>query len=187
MNTIDMDINKIKPYEKNAKKHDDTQISNVAESIKQFGWKQPMVIDKDGVIVIGHCRYKAAKKLGLKVVPVVMADELNDEQVRKLRLIDNKTNESPWDFDLLAEDLEGINFDEFEVDWGIIDKPSIEECDDGEVQDNTNNKVQIIVIFDDCMKMKKLEQDIRDLIDESGASAKVMMVDEDNESNEKSL
>lgn len=91
----------------------------MAESIKQFGWKQPMVIDKDGVIVIGHCRYEAAKRLGLKVVPVVMADELNDEQVRKLRLLDNKTNESPWDFDLLTEDLEGLDFDEFEVDWGI--------------------------------------------------------------------
>lgn len=187
MNIIDMDINKIKPYEKNAKKHDDTQISNVAESIKQFGWKQPMVIDKDGVIVIGHCRYAAAKKMGLKVVPVVMADELNDEQVRKLRLLDNKTNESPWDFDLLAEDLEGMDFDGFEMDWGIMEEPSIEDCNDGEVRDNTNKEVQIVVTFDNCAKMRRLEQNIRDLIDESGAKAKVIMLDENNEGDEKSV
>ena len=128
MNIIDMNIENLKPYSLNAKKHDDTQISNVAESIKQFGWKQPIVIDKDGVIVIGHCRYEAAKKLGLKVVPVVMADELDDEQVRKLRLLDNKTNESPWDFDLLAESLEGLNFDDFKIDW-CMEYEQKDECE----------------------------------------------------------
>lgn len=69
MNIIMKSLGEITPYEKNAKKHDKTQINNVAESIKQYGFVQPIVIDKDGVIVIGHCRALAAKKLGLKEVP----------------------------------------------------------------------------------------------------------------------
>ena len=93
----------IKPYEKNAKKHGRAQIDNVAESIRQFGFAQPLVIDKDGVLIIGHCRLAAAKKLKLKEVPCVCMDELTDEQVAKLRLLDNKLNESDWDFELLAE------------------------------------------------------------------------------------
>ena len=68
MNIIEREVDKLIPYSKNAKKHDETQISNVAESIKQFGFVQPVVVDKNGVIVIGHCRTLAAKKLGMKTV-----------------------------------------------------------------------------------------------------------------------
>lgn len=85
MNVIQKQINEIMPYEKNAKKHDKTQIANVAESIKQYGFVQPVVIDRDGVIVIGHCRTLAAKKLGLKEVPCVCVDDLTPEQVAALR------------------------------------------------------------------------------------------------------
>lgn len=113
-------INDIKPYARNAKKHDDKQIANVAESIKQFGWQQPIVCDADGVIIIGHCRLLAAKKLGLKKVPVKTVDNLSEEQVKKLRALDNKLNESEWDFDLLAEDIADLDFSGFDIDWGII-------------------------------------------------------------------
>ena len=108
MNVIKKNIDDLRPYEKNAKKHDDTQIKNVAESIKQFGFVQPIVIDADGVIVIGHCRYEASRRLGLKEVPCVMVDELSDDQVKALRLADNKTNESPWDSELLNEELQTL-------------------------------------------------------------------------------
>ena len=104
------DIASVKPYARNAKKHDETQIANVAESIKQFGWQQPIVCDADGVIIIGHCRLLAAKKLGLKKVPVKTVDNLSEEQVKKLRALDNKLNESDWDFDLLAEDIGELDF-----------------------------------------------------------------------------
>lgn len=114
-----VDIEKITPYEKNAKKHDKTQIANVAESIKQFGWTQPIVCDKDGVIIIGHCRLLAAKKLKLDKVPVKYATDLTDEQVKKLRNLDNKLNESEWDFDLLATDIDGLDFSGFDIYWGI--------------------------------------------------------------------
>ena len=102
MNIENIAIKDIKPYERNAKKHDETQIKNVMESIKQFGFAQPLVVDKDNVLIIGHCRLIAAKRLKLKEVPVVRMDELTQEQVDKLRLLDNKLNESEWDFDLLA-------------------------------------------------------------------------------------
>ena len=113
------DISSVKPYARNAKKHDETQIANVAESIKQFGWQQPIVCDKDGVIIIGHCRLLAAKKLGLKKVPVKTVDNLSEEQVKKLRALDNKLNESDWDFDLLAEDIGELDFSGFDIDWGF--------------------------------------------------------------------
>ena len=85
MNVQNRSVKDIRPYEKNAKKHDKTQIANVAESIKQYGFVQPIVVDRDGVIVIGHCRFEAAKKLGMKEVPCVCVDELTDEQVKALR------------------------------------------------------------------------------------------------------
>lgn len=109
----------IVPYAKNAKKHDNRQINNVAESIKQYGFVQPIVIDRDGVIVIGHCRALAAKKLGMKEVPCVCVDDLTPEQVNALRIVDNKSNESDWDYDLLADELAELDLSDFDFDFGI--------------------------------------------------------------------
>lgn len=124
-------LDTIKPYEKNAKKHDKTQIDNVAESIRQYGFVQPIVVDKDGVIVIGHCRALGAKKLGLKEVPCVCVEDLTTEQVNALRIVDNKSNESDWDFDLLADELSDLDLSAFDFDWGLQD-----ELDDSVVEDD---------------------------------------------------
>ena len=113
-------LSEIKPYKHNAKKHDEKQIGNVAESIYQFGWQQPLVLDKDKVIIIGHCRYLAAKKLKLKTVPCKIAADLTADEVKKLRALDNKLNESEWDLDMLSLDIGGLDFKGFDVDWGII-------------------------------------------------------------------
>lgn len=110
------------PYEKNTKKHDKTQIANVAESIRQYGFVQPIVVDKNDVIVIGHCRYEAAKKLKLETVPCVCVDELTDEQVKALRIVDNKSNESPWDMEFLADELAEVDFSAFDFDFGLEDE-----------------------------------------------------------------
>ena len=111
-------VDAIKMYERNAKLHPTKQVDAIAHSIKEFGFRQPLVIDADNVIVIGHGRLMAAKKLGLKDVPCVRADDLSAEQIKALRLADNKTNESEWDLDLLGDELDGI-FDLYMSEFGF--------------------------------------------------------------------
>lgn len=112
MNIIERRVDELLPYEKNPRKNDDA-VKYVAESIKQFGFKVPIVIDKYGVIVAGHTRWKAAKKLKMSAVPCIVADDLTDEQIKAFRLADNKVSEkAEWDFDLLAEEMEDlVDFD----------------------------------------------------------------------------
>ena len=118
MQVVEKKITEIKPYEKNPRKNDNA-VDAVANSISQFGFKVPVVIDKDGVIVCGHTRYKAAKKLGLDSVPCVVASDLTDEQIKAYRLADNKVSElAEWDIDLLGEELDGI-FDIDMTDFGF--------------------------------------------------------------------
>lgn len=124
----------IVPYAGNAKKHDKRQINNVAESIKQYGFVQPIVIDRDGVIVIGHCRALAAQKLGMEEVPCVCVDDLTPEQVNALRLVDNKSNESDWDFDLLKGELPELDLSAFDFDF------SFPELDESEIEEMTNEQ-----------------------------------------------
>lgn len=133
MRVVEKKLDDLIPYAKNAKRHDETQIANVAESIRQFGFVQPIVVDKNGVIVIGHCRALAAKRLGMEKVPCVAVDELTDEQVRALRIIDNKTNESPWDMELLAEELADIDLSGFDFDFGIDLPEESKEDEDKEI------------------------------------------------------
>lgn len=111
-------VGSLKPYEKNAKKHPDDQVEHITNSIREFGFRQPLVIDKDNVLVIGHGRLLAAKKLGLDKVPCVCADDLTDEQIKALRLADNKTNESEWDANILDGEL-GEIFDIDMSDFGF--------------------------------------------------------------------
>lgn len=119
MEVITKCLSDIVPYAGNAKKHDKRQIDNVAESIKQYGFVQPIVIDKDNVVVIGHCRLLAAKQLKMKEVPCVCVDDLTEEQVKALRIVDNKSNESPWDFDILPDELAALDLSDFSFDFGI--------------------------------------------------------------------
>lgn len=119
------------PYGNNTKKHDKKQIANVAESIKRFGFVQPIVVDANNVIVIGHCRWAAAQKLKLETVPCVRVDTLTPEQVAALRIADNKTNESAWDMDKLVEELAIVDFSGFDFDFGIKEADAVEE--EGEV------------------------------------------------------
>lgn len=116
MKIVERSIGDLIPYPQNAKKHDQKQIDNVANSIRRFGWQQPIVIDRDDVVVIGHCRLLAAKQLGLETVPVTVADDLTPDEIKELRIADNKTNESPWDFDTLQLDAEGLKFEGFDFD-----------------------------------------------------------------------
>jgi DNA modification methylase len=133
MNIINKLLTEIKPYEKNPRKNDGA-VQYVAESIKEFGFKVPIVIDKDGVIVAGHTRYKAAKKLGLNEVPCIVADDLTEEQIKAFRLADNKVAEkAEWDFELLDSELDELfDFDMtlFGFEDMVEDDPIIVEEDD---------------------------------------------------------
>lgn len=130
MEIINKKIEELKPYEKNPRKNENA-IEYVAESIKQFGFKVPIVITNDGTIITGHTRYEASKRLGLKEVPCIKADDLTDEQVKAFRLADNKVSEfADWDFELLLEELEDIDeidmsilgFDSnMDIDWASVD------------------------------------------------------------------
>ena len=108
MNIVNKKIDELIPYEKNPRKNDEA-VKYVAESIKAFGFKVPIVIDKNNVIVAGHTRYKASKKLKLTEVPCIVADDLTDEQIKAYRLADNKVAEkAEWDFELLGAELEDL-------------------------------------------------------------------------------
>lgn len=111
MEVVMMPIEELVPYENNPRKNDEA-VSKVAESIREFGFKVPIIVDKDNVIVAGHTRLKAARELGLETVPVIKADDLTEEQVRAFRLVDNKTAEfAEWDLEKLREELNGIEMD----------------------------------------------------------------------------
>src|SRR5262245_1695642 len=107
-------IERVKLYERNPRQNDNA-VDAVAASIHEFGWRQPIVVDADGVIVVGHTRWKAALKLGLKEVPVHVAKDLTPEQAKAYRLADNATNElAQWDKELLPlelADLQAVGFD----------------------------------------------------------------------------
>lgn len=108
MEIVNIKTKDIIPYENNPRVNDNA-VTPVANSIKQFGFKVPVIIDKDNVIIAGHTRLKAALKLGLEEIPCVYADGLTDEQARALRLADNKVGEySGWDFEKLEAELNAL-------------------------------------------------------------------------------
>jgi len=131
--------------------------SLVAESIKEFGFKVPIIVDKDNVIVAGHTRLRAAKKLGMKTVPCIVADDLTPEQIKAFRLADNKVSEfSEWDMDLLTSELKEIDFDMdifgFDDDYKEIKRTDLSykdftafqiviDCDSEEQQELYYNKL----------------------------------------------
>lgn len=108
MNVEYWKINDVKPYENNPRINEDA-VEATANSIKQFGWKQPIVVDKDGVIIVGHTRLKAAQAIGCRTVPVVVAKDLSYKKADAYRLADNKTGElAKWDNDMLDQELDQI-------------------------------------------------------------------------------
>lgn len=121
------------PYELNAKTHPEEQIRNLKQSLLDYGWIRPVTVDAGKVIIIGHGIVTAAKELGLTEAPVVIRDDLPEEEVRKLRNLDNKLGESPWDLDLLKEDLQGLDLSDYQLDWGVnfdLPEPEADPADD---------------------------------------------------------
>lgn len=132
-------LDELQAYENNPR-HNDKAVGAVAASIDRFGWKQPLVIDKDGVIVAGHTRAKAAEMLGLRVVPCVVADDLTEDEIRAYRLADNKVAElADWDFDKLEEEmaeLADVDFDMTAFGFDEIEEEDEEEDNPRELKED---------------------------------------------------
>lgn len=162
MKIEEIEIEKIKPYEKNPRKNDDA-VQYVAESIKEFGFKVPVIIDKNYVIVAGHTRFKAANKLKLKKIPCIIAEDLSEEQIKAFRLADNKVSEkSEWDMDLLNEELDGI----FNIDMSIFDFENIENPFEEERKDNSSKICEEYTIIIECKDETELESTYNQLCEE---------------------
>ncbi|MEE1006646.1 MAG: ParB N-terminal domain-containing protein, partial [Acutalibacteraceae bacterium] len=133
MKVFNVDPRRLRPYENNPRINDGA-VEAVAKSIDEFGFKVPIVVDSDYVIIAGHTRLKAAERLGLKSVPVVIADDLTEEQARAFRLADNKTAElAEWDFDSLEQELDELSQDFDMSEFGFDDiLEEIEEPNDVE-------------------------------------------------------
>ena len=133
MKIIEKKVEELIPYVNNPR-NNEAAVDFVAASIKEFGFKNPIIIDKDGVIVAGHTRLAAAKKLGLESVPCIMADDLTEQQIKAFRLADNKTAElATWDLEKLEIELEGI--DDLEMtDFGFEQFGSFEDDEEKELE-----------------------------------------------------
>ncbi len=151
MNIEYISVNALIPYERNTKIHDEKQISNIAESIMQYGFVQPLVIDKDNVVVIGHGRLLAAKKLKMKEVPCVCVDDLTEEQVKALRIVDNKTAlDTGFDFDVLPDELSELDLSDFDFDFGIDTfefESETEETKDTEAEEKVNERERTYKLY----------------------------------------
>ena len=169
MNIINMPIGDVKPYDNNPRRNSEA-VKYVAESIQQFGWKQPIVVDKDHVIIVGHTRWLAAATLGLEEVPVLIADDLTPEQVKAYRLADNKTGEiATWDFDLLALELGDLELDMTDFGFAVDDYEEPKE-DDPE-DEPTQHKNRWIVTAECANEMEA--ENVADYFAEVGIKCKV--------------
>jgi ParB-like chromosome segregation protein Spo0J len=120
------DINSIQPYINNPRKLKDSAIDKVAMSIKEYGFRQPIVVDANRIIVVGHTRYRASKKLGLKEVPITIAENLTQEQINAYRIADNRTNEeAEWDLELLKTEIKELELADFNLDLTGFDEDQL--------------------------------------------------------------
>lgn len=151
------------PYIRNNKEHDKEQVKMIANSIKEFGFNQPLCIDWNNVVVVGHGRLLAAKQLKMDEVPCVRMENLTEEQINKYRILDNKLNESDWDVLNLKEELEGLgdmNFGDLELNKEDLSPELFEELGDKEKEEEPEIKFTeelgeennyIVLFFDDSV------------------------------------
>ena len=160
MNIFNIDIDKIIPYINNPRNNEEA-IDKVASSIQEFGFKVPIIIDENNVVVTGHTRLLASKKLGLKTVPCVIADDLTEAQIKAFRIADNKVSEySKWDEELLKielEQLEEMNFNldtvdidysDFDLEIDYIEDDFVEIKEREDLSDKVNSAYEIIIECD---------------------------------------
>lgn len=161
-NIVYKNIKDLKPYKKNAKKHPKEQVEQIANSIKEFGFTQPVLIDKNNCVVAGHGRILGAKKAGLKEVPTLCLDDLTPEQIKAYRLADNKLNESEWDAKLLDEEVsmlsDNIDMSLFGFDVGLSEET---EKKNKKVEFEIQEKYEVHIICKDEKQMEEVYNKVK--------------------------
>lgn len=149
-------IRDLKPYKNNAKKHPKEQVERIANSIREFGFTQPVIVDQNNCVVAGHGRILGAKKAGLKQVPTVCLEELTEEQIKAYRLVDNKLNESDWNWKLVNEEMELLSGD---IDMSLFgfdaDMSDEEQEKKKKVEFEIKEKYEVHII---CKDEKQMEE-----------------------------
>ena len=174
MNITNIPISELKEYESNPRLINDDAIEKVATSIKEFGFKVPIIVDEDNVIVAGHTRKLAAQLIGMDEVPVIIADDLTEEQIKAFRLADNKVSEfSEWDFDKLEEEINsiesgftGFTAEDIEKMFGVDDGE--ESFDD--VGGDLEKTMEVIIECED----EQTQQELYERMIEEGYSCRVL-------------
>ena len=155
MEVIELELSKLKPYENNAKTHPKEQVQLIANSIKEFGFRTPILVDEDFIIIQGHGRRLASIELGLKSIPCVIADNLSKEQVKMLRLADNKVAESEWDIPLLDIELLGLG-EFFELEDFGFELDNDEEAPVTDLSGEVGESYEIIIECDGELNQEEL-------------------------------
>ena len=160
-NIVLLPLKKIRPYKNNAKKHPKEQVERIAKSIERFGFTIPILVDGNNIVIAGHGRCLAAKMLGIKEVPCLVKETWTEEEVKAYRLIDNKTNESNYDFNLIDMELEkiiDIDMSDFGFDIDMSDK-DIEQAMK-EVKFKVKEKHLVIVACESEQETIKLQKEL---------------------------
>lgn len=168
-------VGELKPYENNPRINDEA-VKYVANSIKEFGFKNPIIVDKNDVIICGHTRLLASKELNLKEVPCIVADDLTDEQVKALRLADNKVAEkSMWDFEKLQQELgEIVDIDMKNFDFDLkFDESFIDNLLENEFAGQTDGSETFSVSFSFD---KQYEDEVTNYLKENGKNKIIEMI-----------
>lgn len=170
MQIEEIDINKIIPYARNQKIHNQKQIEMIARSIEKYGFVQPLVIDKNNNIVIGHGRFEASKILGLDTIPCYRAENLTDKQIKELRIVDNKLNESEWDAEMLNTELKDFDLDLGE--FGIDLQEMLEDTNDKIKDLELEQKFEVIVELENEEEQQKFYNEML----EKGYNVKIFSI-----------
>lgn len=168
-----VNIDDLKPY-KNNPRVNDKAVEYVKKSIEEFGFKVPLVIDKNNVIVTGHTRYRASEELGLKKLPCIVAEDLTDKQIKAFRLADNKVSDySIWDNKKLLEELDELNFDiftGFEVSDLFEDIKNLDELDESNNEIIDENEEGIVYTISFKTQSKELIEKMKELVQNTEGS-----------------
>jgi len=126
MEILNIPLNQIKEYKKNPKSHPKEQIIKIANSIREFGFNVPVLLDKDNILIAGHGRYLAAKELNLKEIPTIKIENLNPEQIKAYRIADNRLTESDWEYDFLVQEITALKESNYNLDLLGFNNPEID-------------------------------------------------------------